>query len=77
MLHQNANERAAYEVTLYHEEVRAAVQNNRHHAFSATIGPISKVRGVLAQDENEARQLVSERYPPEDGFVVQALAAVN
>ena len=77
MLQHNANHRAAYEVTLYHQDVRAAVQNNRHHAFFSDHWADFKVRGVMAQDETEARQLVTERYPPEEGFVVQELAAVN
>ncbi len=77
MLQHNANERAAYEVTLYHQDVRAAVQNNRHHAFFSDHWADFKFRVVMAKGETEARKLVTERYPPEEGFVVQELAAVN
>ena len=77
MLQHNVNDRAAYEVTLYHQEVRAAVQNNRQQAFFSDHWGDFKVRGVMAQDETEARQVVTDRYPPEEGFVVQNLAAVN
>ncbi len=77
MLQHDANNRTAYEVTLYHQDVRAAVQDNRHHAFFSDHWADFKVQGVLAHDENEAYQLVTERYPPEEGFVVQELAVVN
>ena len=77
MLQYNANDGTTYEVRLYHQEVRSAVQANRHHAFFSDHWADFKVQGVVAQDENEAYQLITERYPPEEGFVVQELAAVN
>ena len=77
MLQHNANTCRAFEATLYHQDVRSAVDDNRHHAFFSDHWANVKVRGLLAQDENEAYQLLSERYPPEEGFVIEDLAAVN
>ena len=54
-----------------------SVHNNRHHAFFSDHWADIKVQGVLAKDENEAYQRITERYPPEEGFVVEELAAVN
>ena len=77
MLQHNDNDCTAFEVTLYHQEVRAAVQDNRHHAFFSDHWADIKIQGLLAQDEDEAFQLIAERYPPEEGFVVEELAVVN
>lgn len=77
MLHHGANGQTVYEITLYNEEVRSAIKDNRSHAFFSDHWAEFKVRGVLAQDEREAQRLVAERYPPADGFVVQELAVIH
>ena len=73
-LHDNGT---TFDATLYHQEVRSAVQHNRHHAFLSDHWDYFKVRGVQAQDENKAYQLITKRYPQEEGFVIEKLAERN
>ena len=73
-LHDNGT---TFDATLYHQEVRSAVQHNRHHAFLSDHWAYFKVRGVQAQDENKAYQLITKRYPQEEGFVIEKLAERN
>jgi hypothetical protein len=35
-----------------------------------------QIQDVLAESEDQARQLISDRYPPEQGIVVQQLSVV-
>jgi hypothetical protein len=77
MLQHDASDHTAFEATLYHQDVRAAVNDNRHHPFFSDHWADIKIQSLLAQDEDEAYQLITERYPPEEGFVVEELAALN
>lgn len=74
MLHLASSDVQVFEVALYNERVRALVnQRRRHGRFSARWAQI-QVRDVVARDEDEARLLIAERFPPEDGFVVEGIA---
>ena len=35
--------------------------------------PETRVHAVVARDEDEARVLIAERFPPEDGFIVKGV----
>lgn len=74
MLHLDSSDVQVFEVALYNERVRAlANQRRRHGRFSNRWAEV-QVRDVVARDEAEARLLIAERFPPEDGFVVEGVA---
>ena len=63
--------RRVYEVALYNKEVRAMVKENRSHTFFDDQWADTQLRDVIAQDEGEARAIITTRFPPEDGFVIE------
>ena len=67
----------AFEVRLYNREVRAAVKDNESHFLFGDQWADCQVQDVAARSENEARALISRRYPPEQGFVVQELTILS
>jgi hypothetical protein len=74
MLHLESSGVQVFQVALYNERVRALVgQRRRHRRFSSRWAEVQH-RDVVAHDEEEARLLIAERFPPEDGFVVEAVA---
>lgn len=48
-------------------------QRRRHGQISNRWAEV-QLRDVVAHDEAEARVLIAERFPPEDGFVVEGVA---
>ena len=77
MLQPNTNGRNSYEVRIYNRDVRAAVKDNESHLLFGDHWADSQVQGVSARTEKEAWDLISRRYPPEQGFVVQHLAVLS
>jgi hypothetical protein len=73
MLQMPNDGRSAFEVAIYNKEVRAMVKENLSHSYFDDYWADVQVRDVVARDEDEARYLISERFPPEDGFVIQEL----
>ena len=67
--------RKAFEVAIYNKEVRAMVKENLSHSYFDDYWADVQVRDVVARDEAEARVLIAQRFPPEDGFVIQDLYA--
>lgn len=49
------------------------VKENLSHSYFDDYWADVQVRDVVARDEDEARFLIAERFPPEDGFVIQEL----
>ncbi|MGF1640296.1 MAG: hypothetical protein ACFCUO_05055 [Rhodospirillales bacterium] len=73
MLHLESSGLRVYEVSLYNKEVRALVgRNRRHRHFDDRWAQIQR-RDVVARDEAEARTLIAERFPAEEGFVVEGV----
>ena len=77
MLQSSTNGRNAYEVRIYDREVRAAVKVNGSHNLFGDHWADLQFQDVNAQSETEARKLISMRYPPELGFVVEELNILN
>ena len=77
MLQPTTNGRNAYEVRIYNREVRAAVKVNESHFLFGDHWADLQFQDVYAQSETEARKLISMRYPPEQGFVVEELNILN
>ena len=65
--------RNTYEVSIYNRDVRAAVKGNESHIFYGDQWADLQFQDIYADSELEARKLISLRYPPEQGFVVQDL----
>jgi len=62
-----------FEVSIYNEEVRSQVRDNQSHLYFDDQWADVRVRDVIARDEAEARRLIAERFPPDDGFVIAAV----
>lgn len=70
MLQRTTAGQRVYEVSIYNEEVRCQVrENGGHHHFDDQWADV-RVRDIIARDEQEARRLIAERFPPDDGFVI-------
>lgn len=74
MLHLASSDVQVFQVALYNERVRALVSQRRRDGRFSNRWAEVQLRDVVARDEEEARLLIAERFPPEDGFVVQGVA---
>lgn len=74
MLHLESSDVQVFKVALYNKKVRALVRQHRRHVCFGDRWAEVQSRDVVARDEAEALALISERYPPEDGFVVAQIA---
>ena len=77
MLQHSSSDKIAFEVFLYNRDVRAAVKENRSHELFGDHWADVQIQDVMAASEDKARRLISHRYPPEQGFVVQQLSVVT
>ncbi len=73
MLHLPSSGYKVYEVSVYNRDVRALVKRKQRHCYFDDRWAAVQVRDVVARDESEARTLIAERFPTEDGFVVQGV----
>lgn len=73
MLPMSEPYRRPFEAAIYNREVRIAVKNNLSHAIFGDHWADRQLHDVLAYDENEARTLIAERFPAEQGFVIEGL----
>lgn len=71
MLQQPTNGQQVFEVSFYNKEVRSLVKQNQSHLFFDDQWADNQVHDVVALDENHARKLISERFPPDDGFIIE------
>jgi hypothetical protein len=70
MLQRKTADQRVFEVSIYNKDVRSQVrENGGHHHFDDHWADV-RVRDVVARDEDEARRLIAERFPPDDGFVI-------
>lgn len=77
MLHLPNSGHRVFEVALYNKEVRRLVAHRQRHSFFEDLWAEQQRRNVVARDEVEARRLISERFPPEDGFVIEGVFATR
>lgn len=75
MLNLPNNGYRIYEVQLYNKQVRAMAARNKRHSFFDRHWATPQVRDVVARNEAEAWALIAERFPPEDGFVVERISS--
>jgi len=74
MLHLQENDFKVFEVALYNEAVRVLVNEKQTHIYFDDQWADLQTRDVVARDEREARTLIAERFPPEDGFIVKRVS---
>lgn len=77
MLHQPMAGCTVYEVTIYNKDVRALVKDNKSHSHFDDHWADAQVRDIEAMTEAEAREKISERYPPLEGFVIEGIQPAN
>jgi hypothetical protein len=75
MLHLPNTGYKVYRVQLYNEQVRAMAGRKQRHCFFDRHWAHAQMRDVVARDEAEAWTLIAERFPPEEGFVVEQITA--
>ena len=71
MLQQPTKGQRVFEVSFYNKEVRSLVKENQSLLFFDDQWADKQVHDVVALDENQARKLISERFPPDDGFIIE------
>lgn len=77
MLNLPNNGYKVYHVQLYNQQVRAMAERRQRHWYFDRHWARPQVRDVVARDEAEAWTLIKERFPPEDGFVVEQITALQ
>lgn len=73
MLQQPKNGHIIFEVAIYNQDVRSLVKENQSHRYFDDTWADVQLRDIIARDENEARELIAQRFPPDDGFIVQGV----
>ncbi|WP_419796945.1 MAG: hypothetical protein ACNI26_11260 [Terasakiella sp.] len=61
-----------FEVGIYNKEVRACVKENDTHLDYGDEWADVHYQNVVAQDKAEALTMMNDRYPPEQGFVIES-----
>ena len=74
MLHLLTNGQQVFEVSIFNKAVRSLVKENRSHSYFDDYWADTQVRDVIAKNEIEARRLVTEQFPPDDGFVIESVS---
>ena len=77
MLQLPINGQYIYEVSFYNKEVRSLVKENLSHKIFADQGADNHIYDVVAEDEDQARNLATERFPSIDGFVINGIVKTN
>ncbi len=62
-----------FEVGLYNKEVRSCVKENDSHFDFGDEWADVHYQNVVALNEAEALTMITDRYPPEKGFVVTSV----
>lgn len=64
-----------YLVSVYNKVVRALVKENKSHCFFDDQWADTHTQDVSAKNETEARIKIEDRYPPDEGFVIETVVA--
>jgi hypothetical protein len=62
-----------FEAGIYNKEVRSSIKENQSHDDFGDQWADVNYQNVVAETEAEALTLITDRYPPEQGFVVASL----
>jgi len=66
---------AMYEVAIYNELVKRAMQNGERAAYSDDWAEVHYIE-VSARDEMDARRKILTKYPKDKGFVIKGIGPV-
>lgn len=66
-----------FEIAIYNERVAAAVAEGRRYARLDDSWGDTRYIEIQARDILDARQKINARYPPESGYVIQAVEALD
>lgn len=65
-----------FEVVIYNEQVRDKLREGLHHrTFNDDWGDSHYIE-IRADDEDGALHKARDKYPPEDGFVIEGISVV-
>lgn len=77
MLQLPLNGQRIYEVSFYNKDVRSLVKENQSHKIYDDQWADIHIHDVVAQDEEHARCLAVERYPSDEGFVINSIVQLK
>ncbi|WP_135077581.1 hypothetical protein [Terasakiella sp. SH-1] len=61
-----------FEIGIYNRAVRDCVKENDHHLDFGDEWADVHYQNIVADTQDEALVLITDRYPPEKGFVIQS-----
>ena len=64
---------AKFEVTVYNEEVRQKIKEGEHHYRFTDDWADFHYIDIDAADESQARKRTEDRYPADQGFVIDSV----
>lgn len=64
---------ALYEVAIYNELVKRAMENGERAAYSDEWADVHYIE-VSARDESDARRKILTKYPKERGFIITGIS---
>lgn len=73
MRHPKREGDEVFEVAIYNKDVRSLVKDNRSHSIFDDSWADAQMHDVVARSEGEAREMIADRFPPDDGFVIERL----
>lgn len=66
-----------FKVHVYNTDVRAKIKENHEHEFFSEQWADGQFILIQASDRDEMKQIISSRYPPNDGFVIESAIEIN
>ena len=73
MLQHPKNGNKLFLVAVYNKDVRSLVEENQSHNFFDDFWADVQNHDICAKDEEEARTLLADRFPPAQGFVIKEI----
>lgn len=64
---------ALYEVAIYNELVKRAVENGEHANYSDEWADVHYIE-ISARDEADARRKILTKYPKDRGFIIKGIS---
>ena len=77
MLQMPTNGQRVYEFSIYNKDVRSLVKNNKSHRLYDDQWADNHLYDVVAYNEEDARHLIIEQYPLDEGFVINDIVQTN
>ncbi|MBT3306633.1 MAG: hypothetical protein HN377_09130 [Alphaproteobacteria bacterium] len=68
---------AKFEISIFNKQVRELVANDQHHEQYTDDWADFHYVEISADSEEQARNRINGRYPPENGFVVDSITRME